>query len=163
MGIYDHWLDFRDRLLTSPRFHEFALKFPPTRPLVRKRQAEVFDVVSGFVYSQVLFACVELELLSNPRLKGPGASLDEIAEICALDSDAARRLAQAAVSLRLLEARNDRFRLGDLGAALSINKGALAMIRHHQVLYKDLADPVAMLRSGRRLPLRPKRLPSIVS
>lgn len=149
MGIYDAWLDWRDRLLTSPAFHEFALKFPPTRPIVRKRQSEVFDVVSGFVYSQVLLACVELELLDRPEIRSPGATLAQISEMTGLDLDASRRLAKAAAALRLLEERNGRFRLGDLGAALSINRGALAMIRHHPALYRDLTDPVRQLRSGR--------------
>jgi demethylspheroidene O-methyltransferase len=149
MAIYDAWLDFRDRCLTSPAFHKFALKFPLTRPVVRKRQSEVFDVVSGFVYSQILFACVELKVFDAVSLRNGGMDLDMLARYCDLDLDAARRLGDGAVSLRLLEKRNDLYRLGDLGAALSINKGALAMIRHHHALYRDMADPVAMLRSGR--------------
>ncbi|MBC7521281.1 MAG: methyltransferase domain-containing protein, partial [Sandarakinorhabdus sp.] len=43
----------------------------------------------------------------------------------------------------------DRWTLGQRGAALANNKGALAMIEHHKLFYADLADPVAMLRRGR--------------
>ncbi|MEM9330391.1 MAG: methyltransferase [Pseudomonadota bacterium] len=150
MGIYDAWLDFRDKCLTSPEFHRFALKFPLTRPIVRKRQSEVFDVVSGFVYSQILVACVELDVFSCPQLRKRGATLDALAQHIGLGVDETKRLAKGAAALRLLEERNNRFRLGDLGAALSINEGALAMIRHHKALYQDLQDPVSLLQSGRQ-------------
>lgn len=150
MGIYDAWLNFRNKCLTSPKFHEFALKFPLTRPVVRKRQSELFDIVSGFVYSQILTACVELDVFSCVQLESGGATLDDLAKHIGLGVDEAKRLAKGAASLRLLEERNNRFRLGDLGAALSINAGALAMIRHHHALYNDLQDPVALLQSGRK-------------
>lgn len=150
MGLYDVWLDFQEKCLTSQKFHDFAIKFPLTRPIVRKRQSELFDIVSGFVYSQILYSCVELGIITHPKLKAPGASLDEISEITHLELDETRRLMDGAVSLRLFEKRHDNYRLGDLGAALSINKGVLAMIGHHGEFYKDLVDPVDLLKSGRR-------------
>lgn len=150
MGVYDVWLDFQEKCLTSQKFHDFAIRFPLTRPIVRKRQSELFDLVSGFVYSQILGSCVQLGLFQNPKLKTPGASLETISEITNLGLDETRRLMDGAVSLRLFEKRHDLYRLGDLGAALSINKGVLAMIKHHGELYKDLVDPVSLLKSGRQ-------------
>ena len=150
MSLKETWIAFRNRCLTSPKFHEFALKFPLTRPVVRKRQSEVFDVVSGFVYSQVLTACVQLGLLQFTPLKEAGASLQEISAFCDLQEDETRRLIDAASSLRILQKNEERYFLGDLGAALSINEGALRMIGHHHHLYKDMIDPVKMLREGRR-------------
>jgi demethylspheroidene O-methyltransferase len=51
------------------------------------------------------------------------------------------------VSLHLLQKRSgDRYGLGPLGAALLGNPGVVAMIRHHQMLYQDLTDPLALLR-----------------
>ena len=64
-----------------------------------------------------------------------------------LDVDAATRLLDAAVALDLLERRGaGRYGLGELGAALRGNPGVTAMIEHHELLYADLADPVALLR-----------------
>jgi demethylspheroidene O-methyltransferase len=58
-----------------------------------------------------------------------------------------RLLCDAAVSLRLAQKRSgDRYGLGSLGAALLGNPGVVAMIRHHQMLYQDLGDPLALLR-----------------
>lgn len=146
MGIYDSWLNFRDRCLKSTRFHAFATRFPLTRPIVRRRQSELFDVVSGFVYSQILLACVELDVFDRI---GRGLSVEDLAERIHLGLDETRRLAEGAASLRLLQKRKDIFRLGDLGAALVANPGVIAMIRHHPALYRDLSDPAAFLRSGR--------------
>lgn len=150
MGLYDVWLDFQEKCLTSQKFHDFAIRFPLTRPIVRKRQSELFDIVSGFVYSQILKSCVELGLFTNPKMRSPGASLEEVSNITGLGLDETRRLMDGAVSLRLFEKRHNKYRFGDLGAALSINKGVLAMVGHHGELYKDLVDPIDLLKSGRR-------------
>jgi len=130
VGLYDVWLDFQEKCLTSQKFHDFAIKFPLTRPIVRKRQSELFDIVSGFVYSQILYSCVELGIITHPKLKAPGATLDQISELAGLQLDETRRLMDGAVSLRLFEKRHNKYRLGDLGAALSINKGVLQQFVH---------------------------------
>ncbi|MEO0410353.1 MAG: methyltransferase [Pseudomonadota bacterium] len=146
MGLIDSWLDLRDRCLTSDRFQRFAAQFPLTRPIVRKRQSELFDVVSGFVYSQILLTCIELDVFAHI---GRGISLEALAAQIGLGEDETRRLCEGAASLRLLQKRKGLFRLGDLGAALVANPGAIAMVRHHPHLYRDLADPIAFLKNGR--------------
>jgi len=56
-------------------------------------------------------------------------------------------LLQAGAALRLLKRRRDgRFALAPRGAALLAVPGLEAMISHHTVLYRDLADPVAFFR-----------------
>jgi demethylspheroidene O-methyltransferase len=141
----DSLLALRDRLLASPRFRRWASAFPLTRPIARRRARELFDLCAGFVYSQVLLACVRLnlfEILSD----GP-RTVAELALRCALREDATARLLRAAASLRLLERRgSDRYGLGPLGAAMIGNPGIAAMVEHHALLYADLHDPVALLR-----------------
>jgi demethylspheroidene O-methyltransferase len=142
----DRWLSWRDRLLASPVFQRRAAAFALTRPVARRHARELFDLVAGFVYSQVLLACVQLrvfELLAE----GP-QTLERLAGRLALPVDAARRLLDAAVSLRLLEHRSEaRYGLGELGAPMVGNVAVAAMVRHHAALYADLADPVALLRA----------------
>jgi len=141
----ERWLDWRNRLLGSARFQRWAAAFPVTRPIARRRARELFDLCAGFVYSQVLLACVRLRLF-DLLATGP-QSLSELATRMALPPDAAARLLAAAASLRLLERRgNDLYALGPLGATLVGNSAVLAMIEHHALLYADLADPVALLR-----------------
>jgi len=144
------WFDrsraLRDALLTSPRFQRWATALPLTRPIARRRARALFDICAGFVYSQVLLACVRLEVFSL-LAEGP-KPLAELAARMDLPEAAARRLLDAAASLRLTERRGkDRYGLGDLGAALLGNSGILEMVEHHALLYADLEDPVALLRS----------------
>ena len=61
----DRLLGWRDRLLANPAFHRAASGFVLTRPIAHKRARELFDLVAGFVYSQVLAACVKLDLFSK--------------------------------------------------------------------------------------------------
>lgn len=136
-----------DALLGNARFRRWAAGFPLTRPIARRRARELFDLCAGFVYSQVLLACVRLGVF-DILAEGP-QSLTVLARRMALSPDAASRLLDAAVSLRLLVRRDQqRYALGTLGAALVGNVPVLSMIEHHAMLYGDLRDPVALLRNG---------------
>jgi demethylspheroidene O-methyltransferase len=141
----DRYLAVRDRWLSSPRFQRWAAAFPLTRSTARSRARALFDVCAGFVYSQILFACVRLKLF-DLLAEGP-QSAAAIAAKLKLPLDSTERLLDAAVSLRLLEKRaGERFGLGALGVALVGNPGVGAMIEHHSLLYADLHDPVGLLR-----------------
>ncbi|MEZ5788346.1 MAG: methyltransferase [Xanthobacteraceae bacterium] len=146
--IADRWFDFRTRLLASPAFRRLATAFPLTRPIARRRSRALFDLCAGFVYSQVLLACVRLRLFD---ILAEGAQpCAALAERLGLPAAGARRLLEAAASLGLLEKRSgDRYGLGQLGAAVLGTPGLAAMIEHGALLYADLADPVALLRHER--------------
>ena len=138
----DAWMDSK---LTDPSFSRWAAANVFTRWIVRRRSRQVFDVMAGFVYSQVLLACVRLRILElvseSPR------TLDELAHICQVPASALQRLINSAVALRLLTLRGQgRYGLGALGAPVAGHPGIRAMIEHHAVLYHDMQDPVALLR-----------------
>ena len=144
-GLADRVLGWRDRLLASPGFRRWAARFPPTRPIARRRARALFDLAAGFVYAQVLLAGVRLRLFEI-LAEGP-ARADAIGRRVGLTTESAARLLDAAVALRLAARRSsDRYGLGPLGAALVDNPAVLAMVEHHPMLYADLADPVALLR-----------------
>ncbi|MEM6617008.1 MAG: methyltransferase [Pseudomonadota bacterium] len=146
-SLKERWVAWRNGLLSSPKFQRFAARFPLTRPVASKRASELFDLVGGFVYSQILYASVETRLLSH--LKSGASDLPDVIAATGLPRDGALRLLDGAISLRLVERVSDkRYALGDLGAALMANPGVLAMIRHHALLYSDLSDPIALLRSN---------------
>lgn len=139
------WLALRDRLLASPRFQRWALRFPPTRGVARRRARALFDLCAGFVYSQILYACVDLHLFDILAEAPQGA--EALARRMGLPAEAAVRLLDAACALDLVERRAHRtYGLGPLGAAMRGNAGVAPMIAHHAMLYADLADPVALLR-----------------
>jgi demethylspheroidene O-methyltransferase len=144
MGIADHWLAIRNRLLASPRFQQFALDYWPFRLIARRRSRQLFDLLAGFAYSQVLYATVKLgliEILAAGPL--PAAA---IAQRTGWETDRLERLLKAAVSLDLLEATSGGdYALGQHGAALAGNPWIAKFILHHHLLYEDLADPLALL------------------
>jgi demethylspheroidene O-methyltransferase len=143
-SLIERFRRWRDARLMDPRFQRWAAGFPFTRPVARREARALFDLVSGFVYSQVLAAVVQLKLL---ELVAPGPlPLETIAARTKLPPDPCRRLVVAAGALRLLEAREGGYGLGQLGAALLGNPGVAAMVEHHALFYDDLADPVALLR-----------------
>ncbi|HTW27286.1 MAG TPA: methyltransferase [Acetobacteraceae bacterium] len=139
---------WRDDLLASPRFQHWAARFPLTRPLARRRATALFDLCAGFVYAQVLRACVELDV---PEILAAGPhSAAALAPRLGLAEAAAQDLLDAAAALGI--ARRTRAGLyapGPLGAALRGKPGIGAMVLHHARLYADLADPVTLLRGGR--------------
>lgn len=154
----ERWLDWRNRVLASRAFQRRAAAFALTRPIARARARAVFDLVAGFVYSQVLWACVRLRLFDQ-LAHGP-QSADALAARCQLAPEAMQRLLAAAVSLGLVERRaRGRYGLGVLGAPLVGNEGICAMVEHHAALYADLADPLALLRGQARDPALAKYWP----
>ncbi|KQT57283.1 methyltransferase [Methylobacterium sp. Leaf456] len=144
-GWRERWLTFRNGTVASPAFQRWAAGFPLTRGIARRNTRALFDLCAGFVYAQVLFACVRLELF---RLLETGPLAPEaIARRLDLPSERALTLLKAAASLDLLTRLPDgRFGLADLGAAMIGNPSISAMVEHHAMLYADLADPVALLR-----------------
>lgn len=145
VAVADSWFNWRNRLLGSDGFRRLASRFPLTRWIARRRASALFDLVAGFVYSQVLLACVRLRLF-DLLAEGP-QTLDFLAHRLGLSLPAAERLLSAAVALRLVERRSvQRFGLGTLGAPMVGNHAIAAMVEHHSALYADLADPVALLR-----------------
>ncbi len=145
LSVSDRLYALRDRCLESPYFQRLCSSLPIARRIANREANTLFDLCAGFVYSQILSACVELRLFEILR-NGP-LPARELALRIGLPEEAAMRLLRAAAALRLVERRSgDRFGLGMLGAAFNGNPAIGAMIRHHAMLYRDLGDPVALLR-----------------
>jgi demethylspheroidene O-methyltransferase len=148
-SLSDWYFRLRNRVLSDARFQRWAAWFPLTRLIARHRASALFDLCAGFVYSQVLHASVRLGLF-EALAEGP-QTVAELAPRLSLHPHAAQRLLDAAVSLKLAERRaHRRYGLGVHGASLIGNPAVARMVEHHALLYRDLADPVALLRDERR-------------
>jgi demethylspheroidene O-methyltransferase len=148
----ERWVNRRNAVLMNPDFQRLAWKLPIFRSVARRRARAMFDLVAGFTYSQLLFAGVRLGLIDMLRT-GP-QHLAELAEAAKLPPESADRLLKGLAALGVTERLGeDRYALGEQGAALVANPGVMAMIDHHDLLYADLADPVELLcrRGGGRL------------
>lgn len=142
-------LDVRNRALSSAKFQRWAARSPIFRRIARRRASALFDLCAGFVYSQILAAVVELRLL---ELLAEGCTAPEaIAPRVGLSISSTIRLLDAATALGLVERRRaGRYGLGIHGAAFIANPALVAMVGHNALLYRDLADPVAVLRGDGR-------------
>ncbi len=133
------------RLIASRRFQKWAAASFLTRRLVRREGEALFSLLSGFCQSQVLMALVQFDiphmLLDDPLTP------DTLAARCNVPLDRMVILLRAAIALRLLKSkRGGKIGLTRKGAALIGVPGLDAMIRHHDILYRDLADPAAFFR-----------------
>lgn len=139
------WLRaWRNRLVARPALQSWAAAFPLTRPATRADGERLFDLVAGFVHSQVLLAVVELDLL--PALMERPATAQALALTHRIAPDRMAALLNAAVALGLLARVRGGYQTARLGAAAVGVPGLMDMIRHHGAFYADLADPLALLR-----------------
>ena len=143
-GLWDRLFIYKDKLIANSRFQNTVAKIPFLRRIAKKRANQLFDVMAGFVYSQILLACIRLNLFNH--LKNGPLTLEAIKNKSGLEQAPLKQLLDAAVSIDLLEIRsNQKFGLGKLGAPLVENSALAAMIEHHTVLYEDLRDPLLLL------------------
>ena len=143
--LSDRWFAWRNRFQASPAIQARALRNPLIRPIANRRAQALFDLCAGFVYSQILAACVQLHVF-DILTAGP-QTIDELAVRLSLPPAATARLMAAAAGLKLTERRPDgRYGLGILGLAIPANPAITAMVEHHAALYADLREPVALLR-----------------
>ncbi len=141
----------RNRLFANPRFQHWAARLPLIRWIARSRANGAFDLLAGFAYSQVLRAWVEGGLFDILK-EGPLAPA-AVAARMDLSEDAALTLLRAGRSLMLAEEpAPGLWMLGEQGAVFASNPGVQAMVRHHRLLYADLADPLALFRADRKEP-----------
>jgi demethylspheroidene O-methyltransferase len=105
LSLPDRLRGWRDRLIADPRFQRWSLGNPLTRWIARRSSRAMLDLCAGFVYSQVLFACVQLRLFD--LLKDGPLTISELAAKTALSEDATRRLLDAASSLGLARRRGN--------------------------------------------------------
>lgn len=138
------WVLRRNRILGSAAFQKWAAKTPIFRTVARRKAAQQFDLIAGFVYTQILYVFVQSGLINYLR-EGLKSDAD-IAAFAGLNGEATDRILRAGAALDIAESpQAGLWTLGETGAALSANDGAMAMIRHHQLLYRDMADPFALL------------------
>jgi demethylspheroidene O-methyltransferase len=123
----DRLLQWLERVYASPKLYQWSLTNPLTRWITKRRTQQIFDLMSGFVYSQVLLGCVRLDLFK--MLYQNPLDLQQIARQTKLSEQALQRLLLSAVSLGLLERRShQKFGLGALGVPLAMHPGIGAMV-----------------------------------
>lgn len=133
------------RLVASHDFQARTARNPLTRARVRAEGEAMFDLVAGFCHSQILQAFVRLDLHKALLLREMTA--EALGEYAKVPPDGMRVLLAGAEAIGLIKrGRAGYYGLTTRGAALAGVPGLAGMIDHHDVLYMDLADPVAFFR-----------------
>lgn len=146
-SLKDRFYAWRTALIGSRAFQKKAAKLPIAASIARKDGEALFDLVAGFAHSQILMAFVELDLPDH--LHTQPRTLSDLSRRTGVPEPRMKVLAQGAAALGLMTRQSDgRYALGRLGAAVPGIPGLQQMIRHHDVLYRDLADPVAFFKDG---------------
>ena len=150
MEIFTNWLN---NLVAKPSFHSLIKKIPIIRRLAFNDGKIIYDLVAGFVYSQVLLAIIELRLIDF--LITGKKKIDDISRFTGLPHDKCILLCNAAASVGLLKKNKDStYRLTRIGAAIKGVSGLDKMILHHKMFYRDLIDPVKLLNKNFNTELR---------
>lgn len=137
-----HW---RNRRIASPRFRGLIARLPVARWIANRKANQLFRLTAGFVHSQILGSCVRLGLFG--LLESGGRSTAALAEATNIPPDRMRLLLEQAERLELIrEMTPDFWMLDDAGAVIAGDPGLAAMIRHHDMLYRDLGQLDALLR-----------------
>jgi len=103
--LRERWLQRRDRWIADPAFRDHASRWPGTRGMARRQAGELFDLMAGFVYSQVLFACVKQRLFD--RLAAGPMDVPALAAAGGLPEEGMARLLDAAEALELVRRVED--------------------------------------------------------
>jgi demethylspheroidene O-methyltransferase len=133
------------RLMASRGFQRWAARFPFTRKIVRSEGEAMFDLVAGFCHSQLLQAFVGLdipEILLQREMTEQGLAYE-----LDIPLERLRVLLAGCEAIGLLKRRRaGHYALTRRSAALAGVPGLKGMIAHNEILYLDLADPVAFFR-----------------
>lgn len=144
MHLYDRITDWLMTRLSDRNIQRKLTQNIFTRGTARKDARELYDICVGFCYSQTLAACVELDLFE--RLKHAPLDIAALAKKTAIPVDNLTVLIDSAVALKLLRYHRDKnIAIGRLGTAVLADPGISTMVRHHDLLYRDLAKPTEVL------------------
>ena len=77
-SLLDKILIRKDRLIANRQFQRIVAKVPFLSSISKSRAKGVFDLMAGFVYSQILLACVRVRLFEH-LANGP-LSLEELSK-----------------------------------------------------------------------------------
>jgi demethylspheroidene O-methyltransferase len=130
---------WRNRQIASSGFRSLVSRLPLLRMISNRKANHLFRLTSGFVHTQILSACVSLGLFE--ALAGRALPSAALAIRCSIPPDELRRLLEQARRLDLvMSVGPDLWMLTDAGTVLAADRGLREMIRHHDMLYRDLAN-----------------------
>ena len=134
----------RNKIVSSKDFQRKANNFFISRFFVKSDGKKIYDLISGFIYSQTLLAFVELGLFE--KLLVNDCTISQLSEDLNLSKERVNLLCKSGVAIGILENVGNSYILTRIGAAIVGVPGLQKMISHHKIFYQDLFDPVKLLK-----------------
>ena len=144
--LYQSYYRLKVSAFSSTKLHDAIAKIPIIRALVSYEGNKIHEVMSGFVYSQILHLLISLGIFQF--LRKEGRSLDEVSQFLEITSERSLLLLRGGCALNLICFKRNRYWLTRIGAQIIGVPGLMDMIQHNQILYRDLIDPVMVLRGS---------------
>ena len=88
-------------MVMSPKFQKWAANTPLIKLIAKKDGEKIFDLMSGFVYSQTLLAMTELNLFTY--LKGEALSSEQLSKKIQIRKKSIEVLCQSGCAIGVLE------------------------------------------------------------
>ena len=144
--LYQSYYRLKVSAFSSTKLHDAISKIPIIRALISYEGNKIHEVMSGFVYSQILHLLISLGIFQF--LKKEGRSLDEVSQFLEITSERSLLLLRGGCALNLICFKRNRYWLTRIGAQIIGVPGLMDMIQHNQILYRDLINPVMVLRGS---------------
>ena len=141
--LYESYYRFKVAIFSSTKVHDAIAKVPILRALISYEGNKIHEVMSGFVYSQILHLLINLGVFQF--LKKEGRSLKEVSQFLELANERSLLLLRGGCALNLICYKRNKYWLTRVGAQIVGVPGLMDMIQHNQILYRDLVDPVKLL------------------
>ena len=144
--LYKSYYRLKVKVFSSTKVHEAIAKVPILRGLISYEGNKIHEIMSGFVYSQILHLLIYLDIFQF--LKKEGRSLDEVSQFLEIANERSLLLLRGGCALNLICYKRNKYWLTRVGAQIVGVPGLMDMIQHNQILYRDLIDPVKLLNGG---------------
>ena len=144
--LYQSYYRLKVNAFASTKLHNAISKVPILRALISYEGNKIHEIMSGFVYSQILHLLITLNIFLF--LKKEGRSLDEVSEYLQVTNERSLLLLRGGCALNLICHKRNKYWLTRMGAQIVGIPGLMDMIQHNQILYRDLVDPVKLLLRG---------------
>jgi demethylspheroidene O-methyltransferase len=141
MRFRDWWYQKKSQFYASKWVQDISARLPLLSRISRKEGEAIFQLMSGFVDTQILLTFVRTGALD--KLRDRPKSIAQLASLIGTDAEAARVLCGAGQALGLVVVRKDQVSIARRGILVLTLPGISELIDHHSVLYSDLQDPVA--------------------
>ena len=142
-SLYKSYYRLKVKVFSSTKVHEAIAKVPILRALISYEGNKIHEIMSGFVYSQILHLLIYLDIFQF--LKKEGRSLDEVSQFLEIANERSLLLLRGGCALNLICYKRNKYWLTRVGAQIVGVPGLMDMIQHNQILYRDLLDPVKLL------------------